>query len=389
MLQSFLVYTVTAAVLAWLGWHANAREQRIIAEGGKELPFFGCWEIIVSVLFFAAVAGARFKTGYDHLAYLCQYIYVRDFDGFRRTDYEIGFQFITRLFAMVKAHEFFYFAFWGGLQIGLFYYAFRKKKPLLMWIPIVIMLGGFFVNWMNTIRQVVVECAMVAMIPMCTTIKRTLVCSAIALALLTIHFTAFLVPLFLGLMWLMRDKELSRRTMYIIYGVCVVLGVYPIWLTAFGSLVNLLQGTDYQKYIPLVNDMISNGYRFTPWGPNHTLVVLSQLLLVWFYPQVRKHFEGDDSLHSFFNLSFVGMCLSNLLINTSHFVLRPIEYLTLCQIVVIAYTLKFLFDTKRYVWLGALALCTLTITYIAVVKAVLVPTEINTPFLYNFIFWHS
>lgn len=386
MLQSFLVYTITAVVLAVLGWHANSREQRIIAAGGKELPIWCSWEIIVSVLFFAAVAGARFKTGYDHLAYLCQYIYLRDLDGFTRADYEIGFQAISKLFAMVGAHEFFYFAFWGGLQLGLFYYAFRKNKPLLMWIPIVIMLGGYFVNWMNTIRQVVVECAMVAMIPMCKTSKHTLIACALSIALATIHITALLIPLFLGVMWLMRKCELSRRTMFVALGACVVLGLYPIWLTPLARVVNVLEGTDYQKYIPLVNDMVAKGYRFTPWGPNHTLVVVSQLLLVWLYGQVREHFKGDEVLRSFFNLSFVGMCLSNLLINTSHFVLRPIEYLTLCQVVVVAYTLKYLFDTKRFVWLAALAACTLTITYIAVVKAVLFPTEVNTPFLYNFIF---
>lgn len=389
MLQSFLVYTITAVVLAWLGWHANAREQRIIAAGGNQLSFFGCWEIVASILFFAAVAGARYKTGYDHLAYLGQYIRVRDLGEFRRTDYEFGFKHITRLFAMAKAHEFFFFAFWGGLQLGLFYYGFRKKKALFMWIPIVVMLGGFFVNWMNTIRQVVVECAMIAMVPMCTTVKRTLVACVVAIAFASIHFTALLVPLFLGLMWCLRNKEIKRRTMYIAYGVCVALGVYPMWLTAFSGMADMLQGTDYQKYIPLINEMISNGYRFTPWGPNHTLVVVSQLILIWLYPQVKEHYKDDEALNSFFNLSFVGMCLSNLLINTSHFVLRPIEYLTLCQIVIIAYTLKYLFDTKRYVWFGGLSVCTLTITYIAVVKAVLMPTEINTPFLYNFIFWQS
>ncbi len=387
MALSLLVYSLTALVLAWLGWHANAREQRIVADGGKQLTFWNCWEIAASVLIFAAVAGARYKTGFDHFAYLCQYIELRDMGGSTRTDYEIGFQAISRLFASCRVHEFFYFAFWGGLQLALFYYGLRNRKPLLIWIPIVIMMGGYFINWMNTIRQVVVECAMVAMIPSCTTGKRTLACCAIAILLTTLHITALIVPLFLAIMWLMRNKLMSRTFMFLVLGFCIVAGTYPAWLTGITHHVNLLQGTYMEKYIPLVNDMVDNGFRFTPWGPQHSLIVVSQLLMVWLYRDVYNHFQKDKILHSFFNLAFVGMCLSNLLINTSRFVLRPFEYLSLCQVVVIAYTLKYLWDSRKYVWFTAMAASTLSITCIGVIKAVYIPTDVNLPYLYNFLFW--
>lgn len=387
MLTSFLVYTLTAVVLSYLGWHANKREQRLLDKSGERLPFV-CWEIVASIILFAIVAGARYKTGYDHYHYLRQYYLLRDGAGFTRQDFEPGFKWITQAFAACKAHEFFYFAFWGGLQLGLFYFAFRKNKPLLAWIPVVIMLGGYFVNWMNTIRQVVVECAFVAMVPLCTTSKRTLLCAAVALAFASIHFTAFLVVVFLGIMWMMRRVELSRPVMFAIYAGCVVLGVYPVWFTVVTHLSSYLQGTDYHKYIPLINDMVSGGYRFTNWGPNHILAVASQAMLLWFYPEVRKANPGDKSFKSFFDLMFIGLCMTNLLINTSHFVLRPFEYLTLCSIVVLAYTLKHLFECRKWLQFTMLAGSSLTITYIAVVKAVLVPTDINTPFLYNFLFWH-
>ena len=386
MLLSFLVYTLTALLLALLGWHCSAREQRLMAATGKQLPFL-CWEIVAVIVAFATVAGLRYKTGYDHLFYLYQYIHVRDHGGFSRCDYELGFQWISQLFAFFKAHACIYFAFWGALQIGLFYFAFRKKKSILVWIPLVIMLGGFFVNFMNTIRQVVVECAFVAMVPLCTTRKRTAMCGIVALCFTLIHFTAIFVPFFYLAMWLMRGVKLSRRTLYVAYVACVVLGLYPFWLTAFTGVASLLAGTSYERYIPLINDMVANGYRFVPWGPNHLLVVVSQLIMLWFYTQVKEHFSDFAPMRDFFSLAFLGMCLSNLLINTSHFMLRPFEYLSLCLIVPIAFTLKYLYDTRRYVWLAALALCTLTITYIAVIKAVLIPTAVNLPFLYNCYFW--
>lgn len=388
MLLSFTVYTLTAVLLALLGWHANHREQRLVAAGGGQLPFY-CWEILASIVLFAIVAGARYKTGYDHIAYYSQYVQLRDFGGFSRKDYEISFVLISKVFAYFKIHEFFYFAFWGGLQLGLFYFAFRKNKSLLPWLALIIMLGGYFVGWMNSIRQVVVETAFIAMVPFCTNGKKTIIACLIALAMITIHKSAFLVVVFLGIMWFMRNKELSRKNIFVVFSVCLLLGIYPIWLVVFNNLSGILEGTSYQKYIPMLNNITAGAFRFTKWGPQHILVVISQVLVMWYYPKVKSQYADDKCLRSFFNLSFIGMCLCNLLINTSHFVLRPIEYLTLCTAVMVAYTMRTLYLSKRYVPFALLALSTLTIAYIAVIKAVYVPSEINTPYLYNILFFKS
>lgn len=386
MLLSFLVYTITAACLAYLGWHVNKREQRLLTAGGQHLPFYS-WEIVASIALFAIVAGARYKTGYDHVAYYSQYVQLRDLGRFSRNDYEIGFVLISKAFAFFKMHEFFYFAFWGGLQFGLFCFAFRKSKHLLPWLVLIIMLGGYFVGWMNSIRQVVVECAFIAMVPYCTTGKKTIIACAIALVLMTIHKSAILVVVILGVMWLMRNVDLSRKKSLIIFSVFVLLGVYPIWLTLFEGSASLLKDTDYQRYVPMLNEITAGAFRLTKWGVSHVLLVAAQILVLWYYPLVKLHNKDDKNLRSFYNIAFMGMCLGNLLINTSHFVLRPIEYLTLCTVVMVAYTLHTLYVEKRYLQLTLLMLSTLTITYIAVVKAVYVPTEINTPYLYNILFF--
>lgn len=388
MLLSFLVYTVTAAMLAYLGWHVSNREQRLLSADGNVLPFYS-WEIIASIVVFAVVAGARYKTGYDHVAYYSQYVQLRDLGNFSRNDYEIGFVLISKVFAYFKVHEFFYFAFWGALQLGLFYFTFRKNKSLLPWVALIVMLGGYFVGWMNSIRQVIVECGFIALVTCCSSGKRTLAACAVSLLLATIHKSAFLIPVFLGVMWLMRNVDLSRKSSLIIFISCVFLGVYPIWLTVFSGLSDILENTSLQKYIPMLDDITAGAFRITKWGPNHVLVVLSQLMMLWFYPKVKENNKDDVHLKSFFNLSLMGMCLGSLFINSSHFLLRPIEYLTLCTVVLGGYTLRTLYVEKNRVMFALFALTTLTITYIAVIKAVYVPTEINTPFLYNILFFKS
>lgn len=387
MLLSFLVYTTTASALAWLGWHANAREQRVMSAGGSQLPFY-CWEIVASIILFAIVAGARYKTGYDHIAYLSQYIQMCNKGHFTRNDYEIGFVLISKCFALVKAHEFFYFAFWGALQVGLFYFAFRNNKFLLPWLALVIMLGGYFVGWMNTMRQVVAECAFVAMIPACKGRTSYLWLSCVSLVLALIHASSLLIPLYLGLMIALRKVKLERNVMIAVWVGCIALGIYPFWIKALSFLPALLDHTMMHKYGDMLVSLTSGEVRYFNWGPGRIMELVSQLMLLWYYPMLKKHYSDNAHFHSFYCLAFVGMCMGNLLINTSHYLLRPIEYLTLLQGVVVAYALCAFWKTKRFVQLAVLSLVSLGVIYVAVFKAVYVPTDTNTPYLYNIIFCH-
>ena len=88
MLLSLLVYSLTGATLFFLGWHVNRREQRLQLQSGGELPFYS-WEIILSLLIFAVVAGARYHTGFDHKMYLDQYLHLQQTGEFGRDNFFI------------------------------------------------------------------------------------------------------------------------------------------------------------------------------------------------------------------------------------------------------------------------------------------------------------
>ncbi|MBQ0070201.1 MAG: EpsG family protein [Bacteroidales bacterium] len=385
MLLSFAVYTGLALILSFLGWHISQRENRLIKCGGEELPFYS-WEIVISIILFAVVAGARYKTGYDYIDYLSQYIQLRDFGGFSRHDYEVGFVFISKAFAAIKVHEFFYFAFWAALQLGLFYYAFRKNKSLLPWLALLIMLGGYFVGWMNTIRQVVVECAFVALIPMCTSWRKTLLACLISLLFATIHITAIFIAVYLPIMYATSTRELPRKYSLAIFVIFIALGVYPFWFKWIGAdLISLFEVLNH-KYVHIIERLLDGGFRICSWGPTHIMLVLSQALVLWFYPTVKEDNEDDKILKHYYFLSFWGMCLSNLLINTKNDFLRPVEYLSLCTVVMMAYTMRTLYRKKLYIALSLLCICTFSTIYIAVMKATYMPTDVNVPFLYNILF---
>lgn len=371
--------------MAFLGWHANHREQRMIAAGQGPLSYCS-WEILLSILVFAIVAGARYGTGYDHIYYLSQYIQLRDMGGFSRTSYEPGFVLISKAFAALNAHAFFYFAFWGALQIGLFYFALRNRKFLLIWVPIIIMFGGFFINWMNSIRQVVVECAFLAMLPLVENKRKMLIACALSLILSTIHFSALLVPFYLLLAKWMNKRSISCKTSLIIFAGCLVLGMFPFWLKVFDKFSYLLTVLGYDRYVAMFCDLCTGGFRFVTWGPTQILMVFAQVLIIWFFPQLKKCYPDDKFLVTSYNLAFFGFCITALLTNTSHYMLRPFEYLLLCEIPLLAYLFAYCFNNKRYGWLAVLAVASCSIIFFAVYKATYYPTDVNQPFLYNIIF---
>ena len=110
MLLSLLVYSITGLILFLLGWHVNKRECESLLLTGKKLPFYS-WEILLSLLLFAVVAGARYHTGYDHAMYLEQYQHLQANGEFSRHNFEYGFEWISKIFAWCHIHYFFYFAF--------------------------------------------------------------------------------------------------------------------------------------------------------------------------------------------------------------------------------------------------------------------------------------
>ena len=69
MVLSLLVYIGTALVLFALGKNLEVRERKYWLRTHSLLSFWQ-WEILLSILVFGVIAGARYNTGVDHLSYL-------------------------------------------------------------------------------------------------------------------------------------------------------------------------------------------------------------------------------------------------------------------------------------------------------------------------------
>lgn len=385
MLLSLLVYSLTGAALFFLGWHVNMREQRLQLQNGNKLPFYS-WEIILSLLLFAVVAGARYHTGYDHKMYLDQYLHLQQTGEFSRDNFEYGFEWISKLFAWCHIHYFFYFAFWALLQIGLLYFGLRNHKFLLCWVGLGIMAGPTFLAWMNSVRQSVVVCLFVALIPLIKD-RKFIPYAIIVILSAFLHKSALLlIPVFL-ICFLNFDKKIPNRYVLLaVFAVFVLVGAFPFWIKYCVNYQWFLDLTGYSNYGNLDDPNVGGTLRMVNWGPNRISVLLCNIAMIWFYPQLKSYFKEDKLLPYFFLLAYIGMCLTNLLMNTTHFILRPIDYFTIFYLIIAAYLMVYLIKTRKVVLAIAIFLLFYTHFITDVYKAVNMPNRTNQPFLYHTFF---
>ena len=385
MLLSLLVYTISGALLFFLGWHVNRREQRQLLKGGEPLPFLS-WEIVTSILLFACVAGARYHTGYDHAMYLDQYQHMLKTGEFSRDNFEYGFEWISQLFAFCNAHYFFYFAFWAMLQIGFLYFGLRRHKHLLCWVGLGIMWGTYFLVWMNSMRQSVVVCLFVALVSLIRD-RKFLLYAAIVIASAFIHKSALLLlPVYLLTFVMVDEINAKKWWLLAVLAVFVLIGVKPFWLHWFSNYQWFLNITGYDNYGNLNDPNVAGTFRVMRWGPSRISILLSNVFIIWFYPQLKEYFKTDRLLPLFFILAYVGMCLSNLLMNTSHFLLRPLDYFVIFYLIMAAYLMVYLIKTKKIIFATAFFLLFYTHYIGSVYKAVFIPKDVTLPFLYHFFF---
>lgn len=381
MIESILVYSLTALLLYLL-----AKSAEVNADLYKKRNRDSFWtpEIILSLLLFGFIAGARYGVGVDHLSYLDIYQRVQNHISLSRESLEPGFLFITRLFASSGLHYFFYFAFWGILQISFIYYALKDRKYLLPYVALAIMLNsGYFLNWMNGIRQCVVACAFVFLIQYIIDRKPAkYVISLLLLAL--IHKSAvLLIPLYL-----LTYNKLTFDKKYLNIAIliaCVVLGMVPSWLHLMTKFANLLTVIGYEGYANRIDLMVTDNLREMAWGPSRISNFLTGVAIVWYYPQMKEYYKNDRYLPIYFLLFFVGICLYNAFANTSHIFLRPIEYLTIFKLPLIAYLLYYLKRSNNIMFL-IIAVLVFSNIYFEIYKAVARPSISSEFTLYKFFF---
>ena len=379
LIVSLGVYISTATALFLLMWHSLRRVER-------DATRVVAWEIVVGVLLLAVVAGLRWGTGYDHQSYYNQYMAMMDTGVFTRHNYEVGFEWITRGFVACRSHYTLYFGFWALLQAALLFIGLRDRKHLLPWLSLVLVLNIWYIHFMNTIRQGVVECLFVALVPLIAERRFWPYAVCVLLASLINRAALLLLPVYL--LCYAPLRRVGKPWLAIgCLSVSVLIGLKPVWLEVFRPVFQLAQplgfGDWYQENMA---DVLSGNFRWVTFGPARLMGLAAVVMVILLYPAVRKRFKEDKALPVFYLAMVIGECLHQALINTSFYFLRPTELLTICTMVMIAYSCSLLWQTRRRWQLAVLLALTITYVPIEILKASYTPTETNVQVLYYFFF---
>ncbi len=380
-LFSIIVYTVTALVLAGLGWHVSRRETVALRSGRGELSLL-TWEIVAAALIYILVSSLRWLTSWDYNMYYGYFVSMQSLGEYSRENFEPLFALVTHALSWAGAHFSIYFAFWAITQVVLLLYAMRHRKALLPWLALCIFLGPYYIFWMGFIRQSIVEALFVIMVELIVR-RKFWIYLVVTLVAMGIHR---MCVLFIPLYFVPFIPALTRRRWLpvALIVLCVVLGSFPQWLRMlfdhFGSLAEFL---GYGHYYRL---FMSNNMEYVfrdVMGPARLFPLFSCLMMVWYYPAVKTRFSHDDCLPAMFRFAVLYMCYINLFANTTQYLTRPGELMRTVFLVMVCYTLHFLWRERK--WVPFVALCLLNFYYVfyEMAKACFTPSSIYVPAMYH------
>lgn len=375
MFLSLFIYTFTAISLYILADNARRRYGNYRQNATLLKP-----EYIISFLIFGFVVGARYRVGVDHLSYL-EYFNSMSLPVPSK-DMEPLFYAITWLFANSGLHYFFYFAFWGILQLYLVYYSFKDYRFVIPFAALYLMLGPFFFDWMNIMRQSIAVCAFTALIQYIN--NRKLLPFVVGVALLSMIHKSALICIPLYFIVYLPEFYQKRNLSLILYFFSILIGmsVPSINLTPLQLVMDITGYDNYNLEMTLTDE-----HAFAmAWGPRRLSMLFVDVVVISFFPIVYKEYGLDTKWRVFFSLFFVGACLYNIVSGISGFLVRPLNYLLIFRIPLVGLLLYYTRYKKQLVFL-LLILCACTFTYIGVYTGYRNPSDLAAEScLYKFFF---
>lgn len=337
---------------------------------------------VLSVIYFAIIAGMRSGVGVDHETYTGFYNDIQRQGWTYRETLEPGFFYTINIFAKSGLHSAFFFALWGALQIIFIYCALTQYKKVLPYVALAIMLGPYFLEWMNGIRQATVCCMFVFASHFIIERK---ICKYIITILIasTIHKSALLLlPLYI---FSYSSSYLKNRYINVaVLIVCVFLGTSSIWGSYLSSATGIFQLLGYNSYAENF-DVILDDTREMSWGPVRILLFIKDLLIIWFYPKVCSFFKQDKWVSLSFTLFFWGTCLYNLLVLSGIIFTRPLMYFKIFGLVMTGLTMYYLVTSKRYLEFYIFGFICFSYIFISHFKLYM-SGIIDSPIFYKFFF---
>lgn len=295
---------------------------------------------ICILLFFTVISGLRYNVGVDYATYSKLFTYLQN--GFiYREDIEPLFTSISKLWVMLGAGHFVYFAFWAFLQIFFIYYGLKKYQYLYPFIGLLIFLGPYYLSWMNGIRQSIVACVFVWACHFIIDRKFIKYCATIIICSFMHKSAIILLPLY----FLPNVDYFKNKLIWItVLLACTIIGQTGIVQNYMNFIGQYLSFVGYDNYSQMFDNIMENSMN-RAFGPRRMLILILDILIMWFSVDMKKYYNDKLFLFSY-NMFVLYACLYELLSNVNFLFTRPLMYFSPFTLICSAFLLVYL--KKRY-----------------------------------------
>lgn len=364
-LETIIVYTLLTLLMCY----GALRSQEKTIQG----KLWGGMPIVL----FTLVFGLRYGVGIDYNNYVEMYDeelvqYSSYWDMFKDTRYEWGFLAVAYLCQVLELPVYCLFTIIAFLQILLLYKAFKDEDNVLPYIYITLLMTGICVyDFMNTIRHYTAFCIFMYSLKYIIHNKlgKYWLCCIFALAF---HHSALM--LFIFYFFWIRKKGILHKPLIELVGLALFFAsaFFSQWQNMLHWFDMLIVLMGYENYIDTAEDLILN----STIGITRILMFIVNCIIATCSLKI-KEFYKSDRFNILYDLFYVGTCLSYLFIGSMMFQ-RIIIYLSATQFIVLAYTMRYFYKTRRQSWRQFASYCIISLTILTLYSSMIYRSKDTT-----------
>lgn len=334
MIESLVVYSSLMIVMLFFGV-ISFKNYR--ASPHKEVNLFS-FDFLIPIFCFAIIFGMRYDVGVDYLGYLNDFK-IASHANHLKTEYL--FRSVTYLFAQNGIHFSLYFSFWACLQILFIYLFFKDERYLIPFLVFVLFTGGYFLGWMNVIRQNIVFCIFIYSIKYIK-LKKIFPYLLLIIIGFFIHKSAILLIIVYPLLYKERDYFRSRILQISIFLIALFFKGFSNWSEYLNRLDSITSLVGYKAY---TTSFITQKIVEADSGLGFLIFILIDVIIIIYSSKLKETYKST-SFMIFYNLYYPGRILS-LMFYGSIVLQRPILYFNSMKLIVVSYLLYYLWTHFR------------------------------------------
>lgn len=371
----FIIELLIYVFFAWV-MYSFARRSESYDESGVKIDLY-LW---FYMLFFTFISAIRWRVGVDSV----EYIKIFQKGIVREGSEEFLWDWLVTFIHDWGFHFVFGTATIAFLQIFFLCKSFKEYKYILVWLPVVLFGGRYYLALMNGVRQMIVVCGYVFLVKYI--VERKPFPFLVGIVLLSgFHHSALLLLPTYFLTYIPFDKiKLSNKRILCltILIVCFVMGQTPSFQGLLKYVEQILYMTGYENHADFYSNILQGrGTEVLSMGPIMISFLLCAVVIIWYAPILYETYgESIPYFNLWYFLSFFYSCGYFLVCNLSHMMIRPFQYFELFQAVILALLLYYFYQNRsRYQYhLYALIFLIWVCTIIGVYKACISPIDFTT-----------